>query len=79
MLVKLTRLTITDRFFSSRQLHQEQTEKLHREIENWKDKCNKAQIDVTEAEIRLLLFIIQLSYFLIQYPPINRITLGQHK
>jgi hypothetical protein len=28
-------------------------EKLHREIENWKDKCNKAQIDVTEAEIRL--------------------------
>ena len=41
-----------DKADSSRALHQEQTEKLHREIENWKDKCNKAQIDVTEAEIR---------------------------
>jgi predicted nucleic acid-binding Zn-ribbon protein len=43
-----------DKADSSRALHQEQTEKLHREIENWKDKCNKAQIDVTEAEIRYL-------------------------
>ena len=41
-----------DKADSTRQLHVEQTEKLHREIENWKDKCNKAQIDVTEAEIR---------------------------
>ena len=42
----------SDKAESSKQLQHEQMEKLVREVENWKDKCNKAQIEVTVAEIR---------------------------